>query len=444
MTSYFAGKTKSNPWKDVSAPIAVTWDKVWTSLGANHMDTDPLQVAADFYVLEAIANRLLISDKSLLRDLSEPSLEEIDKAASILGIALEKAKVKMEALKKKRENPLYKILEIEAEATKALELLVEKNFPIFFEYTHAACGGEVRHHEAVGVYGPLTGSRERAWATWHTIYLRHGEKAIKTMASLFREVKMEDASFMGEKWALAADLLLDFERKKLGPDDFTNKKIFLDRVFSLEHNTGCFLNKLDWTVKNTYGMKIIHMKRLLHWHAANPPEMNYLLEVTSKDVTSLYNSYVDSLSETELKEKFLVSRELAIKPRSVGLKQTSRFLKNGVPIKPLSMVFNIAKSGVHSKVIAPDIEVFIYANGNLCYKVNLSSLNYMIIDSIDLPFEMDSGTESGVHEIGCIGYCDGLEIVCSYALETTEPNFKIYGNSLVRNFLTILEQEDTK
>ena len=72
--------------------------------------------------------------------------------------------------------------------------------------------------------------------------------------------------------------------------------LFVDRVFTLEHNGGCFLNKVAWTKRNGLHWGLSKMRYVLNAHAAKshdgqddmPTDWRLLCDVASPGVASLF------------------------------------------------------------------------------------------------------------------------------------------------------------
>lgn len=118
--------------------------------------------------------------------------------------------------------------------------------PVFREYVDIAVGGEVRHHRAVSrmrtpdgapISDRLDGRRERAWGEWKSVRKQLGPQALLDAAELFYD--MSDG-YGGKKWAAAAEILHARETGKIPA------WMFVDRVFTMQHNGGMLLNKVAW------------------------------------------------------------------------------------------------------------------------------------------------------------------------------------------------------
>ena len=282
--------TTKSPWH--VSPATKNWEATWPEL--KWKQTDPLQEAADFYLLEALANNSFVK----VTKLNLPSDDEVKSAMKLLGLPvseLSKREKKIEELI--AANPTARLAPLADEAHSLVRDQIERLAPIFEAYVHMACGGELRHHPAIGS-STLTGGRSTAWATWRNVYKKYGVEALKDMAKLFREFNSK--TYGDERWAIAAEVLYSYTKGELGPTDLTNKKLFVDRVFTLEHNGGCFLNKLHWTNKRSGSAAdhgINQMRTVLNAHAANPPRLNTLISFASQPVKDLVQKYFALVDE---------------------------------------------------------------------------------------------------------------------------------------------------
>lgn len=295
------GYSTVTPWE--KRGITVTgitndsnWEEAWPVLGKGHKKFDPCQRAADFYLLEALSNNIPAfngtSEIKKINSIDPASFGDLFDGIEVdLALVEEAYKVGKE---KVESSPELMIGSLMGQAELELETLVESTDEILVEYFHMAVAGEARHHKAVGGR-ILSGSSNRsaAWVGWKKVYAEIGEDALMDLHELFLE--FDDGSFGGVPWAQACEVLHERLTGKLGPDEYTNKKMFIDRAWTLEHNGGCFLNKIGWTTKNDKGWGLDYLKsRVLDAHASNPTNFKLLLKVASKKVVELYSKYYDA------------------------------------------------------------------------------------------------------------------------------------------------------
>jgi hypothetical protein len=265
------------------------WSKVWPNVKPDLID--PAQAAADYYLLFALTNNSFVQ----FEPMEYPSSDDIQLAGEILE-ADQKVidQQKLLAEDKKVNDPRFILTELGGLADAKYRQMVYQLDSCFREYVHLACGGELRHHqscnESLGAY------RRGAWVKWFYIYEQNGPEALLQMADLFEE--FSGSSYGGPPWANAARILYQRETGTLGPDEFTTMELFIDRVFTLEHNGGCFLNKLDW-VNLRKGREAIHSRHfaemkdtVLNAHASNPTNIDMLLGYASQEVIDLTLQYL--------------------------------------------------------------------------------------------------------------------------------------------------------
>jgi hypothetical protein len=293
------------PWECTETPDDKDYKAKWPELETDKVD--PVQVAGDLYLTEGLANHLFIPtfDPTVIGTVTPMSKERMLEIIELLdlGTPLETALVFHASRSGKGGGGLTRLIEIASLAKQLQKYLVDLILPTFRAYAHGACGGELRYHPSVGSY-KLPSNRSNAWVAWRDIYEKHGNDAIKLMSKLFNE--MGGGSIGGPKWAVAADVLWQFETQKLGPTPESNNKVFIDRVLALQHNGGCFLNKRKWANYRTdrieqlgsvYVSQIVPsgqmMVPVLDCHHANPPNISGLYSVASDGIRQLTTEYLD-------------------------------------------------------------------------------------------------------------------------------------------------------
>ena len=266
------------------------WAKVWPKVEPDRID--PAQAAADYYLLFGLVHNSFVEFEPLVL----PTKEKFEEAGKILGKSAEDiTKRHAEIFEVAEKDPRTELTKLSKKANGLYHDLVEDLDGCFREYVHLACGGELRHHSAMG---PSLGKgfRRGAWVRWFYIYQDNGPEALLKMADLFEE--FGGGSYGGPPWANAARILYQREVGELGPDDFTNKQLFVDRCFTLEHNGGCFLNKLSWINKREdrdapYSYHFGDMKSyVLEAHASNPVNIDMLYGYASKEIQDLVKEYL--------------------------------------------------------------------------------------------------------------------------------------------------------
>lgn len=275
------------------------WRQVWPEVDADNFDL--CQEASDFYLLEAITNGFVNSNKILFNAVKPATPEQL---FAIIGVDDERTTKHLATLRdsltavepENAPHPLEITLRnVIDEARTLFSRKVENADNIFRAYFHMAVAGEARHHQAMKAR-ILSGNRDRAWSGWRSIYEQVGPEALMDLHDLFLE--FSGGGYGGPPWAEACKILYSREIGTLGPTDFLNRKMFVDRAWTLEHNGGCFLNKILWRVKNNKGWGMDYLKdRVLNSHAANPPNYKLLLKVASPEVTKLWDQVWDINNE---------------------------------------------------------------------------------------------------------------------------------------------------
>lgn len=220
------------------------WKEVW---GFDDEDHDPIQVAADFYLLHPVQHGSLAPDQDTeLRVISE-------------------------------------------EAAELRHGLIARYDDIFRRYVDMVVGGELRHHRALGRAGKLPGHRPFAWIGWLAIREQVGPDALADAATLFNEFDPE-GSYGGPKWAMISEVLHLRETGRISAE------VFVDRVFNLEHN-GCSVlgGKVAWSGFTKRDLNLI--KTVIGpAHAANPARLDILALFASADTQRIWADYVPALN----------------------------------------------------------------------------------------------------------------------------------------------------
>lgn len=123
----------------------------------------------------------------------------------------------------------------------------------FSSYLDIAVGGELRYaRSSLGDECPKSlapfmreaslADRGTAWLVWGVIRRAWGLRALELAEEVF-DLPGWRGAFGGDAWASIASVLRAYLEGRI------NKRIFVDRCFSLEHNSGCVFNKLYDTRK---------------------------------------------------------------------------------------------------------------------------------------------------------------------------------------------------
>jgi hypothetical protein len=240
---------------------------------------DPVQSAADYYLMDAIVG--LVRLRAAASNVS--GLEELVRNDDMLAACLKGAE-------------------------RARNALVERLDREFLTYAIAACGGELRYHR--GVQSDVGGlGRSAMWDEFVRLVSRKGASVLLVGAELFREFG-DGNGYGGEPWAIAAEITAKRLSGKMPA------WLFVDRMFTLEHNGGCFMNKVDWSTNNRLGYNLYHMRQVLDAHAGEKTGWGLLLAVASPEVSEMFH---------------MVERRCNVLARRVGAEMAPL-----VPVKPVT------------------------------------------------------------------------------------------------------------
>lgn len=278
--SPMATKLKEMDWHKQMPEVNKPWSEVYPEIDTN---VDVLQAIADFYLLEALISGAMYE----IPKNKVPTKQEDEAFFAAMGITSEKEKA--EWLETRNKNMGTKINPLVVEANNRMHDLVEKLDTVFSTYALMAIGGELRHHGSVN----FIGDRSMCWSAFREIYEETGPILLEHAVELFLEFK-EGSSFGGKPWANCAQVLHDRLTGTLGPDGpdgHINKKLFLDRLWTLEHNGGAFINKVSWVVNNSFGYDLSQKNIVLDAHASDPPKYSILIAFATKPVKELVEKF---------------------------------------------------------------------------------------------------------------------------------------------------------
>lgn len=229
--SHLFGQTKTAPWTvRADEPMEVDLPTIGD---CKHSKIDPVQTAADFYLLDAIKSAARLSEVIGASDRlasESASVIQADSMASAIKLA----------------------------ADRSHRALVERVAPSFLAYGIAAVGGELRYHKAVGGI-ILKGDRDKAWKKFVGIVQMKGPGVLFEADQLFCE--FGGGAYGGPLWGNAAKVVGRYLNGTMP------SWLFVDRVFTLQHNGGCFLNKVSWAKHNPRHWGLSSMTDLLNAHA---------------------------------------------------------------------------------------------------------------------------------------------------------------------------------
>lgn len=220
------------------------WNKYWK---IRNNDIDPAQAMCDFYLLDGIAGMVFNGCAGIRRD--------------------------------------QMCVEIAQRAKTMKDELIDSILPSFRSYADMAIGGELRYHRAVGNNALDRGFRHMAWIDWFLFRQKAGDEAVADAAKLFREI--DHGGIGGEPWAVAADILYGHLTGKI------DAATFCDRIFTLQHNGGAFLNKIPWNHalnRPRWGLGEMS-SRIGPAHSNNPTLFHILLAAASGPVSVIFSEW---------------------------------------------------------------------------------------------------------------------------------------------------------
>lgn len=112
---------------------------------------------------------------------------------------------------------------------------------VFRNYAHYAIAGELTHYNSNELKASFGTTHDKLRAGWFKL-VQHfgGAAAAKYAERMFEDSKNWNTSYGGAPWAQIARTLWEFE------SGHWDAWLFVDRMFSLQHNTGSALNKVVW------------------------------------------------------------------------------------------------------------------------------------------------------------------------------------------------------
>jgi hypothetical protein len=257
-TPYKFGSTKSVDWDQLPAldvPLELG------GMGSLDLSVDPVRAAADYYLLDGIVNLVRFGQI----DAPEAGMRRLQNKDEIV-----------------RNDGMLSAWVVAA--TRSRNRLIERLDQTFLNYAVSAVGGELRYHRAcAGDWAPQ--SRSGAWQAFVGIVNEKGPEVVFNAVDLFEE--FGSGSYGGTKWAQIAKVTALRLSGKMAP------WLFVDRIFTLEHNGGCVLNKQSWATSNKLGYGLHHMRKVLDAHAAADTDWSLLLSVASPEVADMFKK-VDS------------------------------------------------------------------------------------------------------------------------------------------------------
>jgi len=255
----------------------VDGEEIWTKVKILSKGECPLELAADFYLTELVGKNLL--NVSFNASSTDAACAE---AGHFLGYSAESIQMRLN-LRRTETDPVKVLME---RASAYQDSMVARIAPAFAEYLDMIIGGELRHHRAFGGRYLPEGrehNRHEAWGVWAFLRDKLGLSPLEEAVDMFYDMGNEEASYGGEGWASAAATLLLYYQGKI------SDKLFVDRVFSLEHNNGCILNKITWEQGGSPDL----MGTVLEAHATD--DFHHLMAYSSGLVNTFSTNYMEGV-----------------------------------------------------------------------------------------------------------------------------------------------------
>ena len=158
---------------------------------------------------------------------------------------------------------------------------------VFRNYAHYAIAGELTHYNSNALKGSFGTTHDKLRAGWFKL-VQHfgGAAAAKYAERMFEDSSNWNTSYGGAPWAQIARTLWEFE------SGHWDAWLFVDRMFSLQHNTGSALNKVSWKQPVGHGYYVGNLQASdgpLDCHANS--KFDRLGAFASEDVRKLATDY---------------------------------------------------------------------------------------------------------------------------------------------------------
>lgn len=246
------GSTKKAPWETrEDSPIDVTLPSM---SDCKYKQIDPIQAAANFYLLDAIKSSVRMAQVTGADDRWSAASQTLKSSDSMLAA-------------------------VTVSGERSYRALVEYLAPNFLAYSLSAVGGELRYHKAIGGK-VLSSSRSDAWDQFVQVVQTKGADVLFEADTLFQE--FGGGAYGGPKWGTASKIVGQFVKGSMPA------WLFVDRVFTLQHNGGCFLNKVSWARRNGRGWNLDKMLSLLNAHAGEVTDWATLLDCATPEVRQMF------------------------------------------------------------------------------------------------------------------------------------------------------------
>lgn len=185
-----------------------------------------------------------------------------------------------------QDDPLVQEIAQVARAKQAA--LVAECDPIYLAYSQMVCWGELRYHPVL-MWDYTTDckgyiDRHQTWSIARSYTKDAPPQVWVDVAAMFRDMRVgNDGAIGGEAWATIAEVIHLRLTDKLSP------KLFVDRVFNLQHNGGSLLNKVVWASAAIYGAYDAPayptnvMNHVGNLHSRDQPAMRALAELAGEE-----------------------------------------------------------------------------------------------------------------------------------------------------------------
>lgn len=236
------------------------------------------EIVADFYTLEAISCLALLND-----DLARPRIKSYKDRNLITTLAED------HGLRPSGDG-------LENLAVRALIMqsrLAHVAAPVVSDYMHLAIAGELQYHPGFWFL-----SRDAGTSWWYLKDLHGGEQVARWASRMYHQEgkkygSTDDgniwaSSFGGPAWGGAADVLAAYHNGRMEGMSFGDRE-FLDRAFSLQHNTGTLFNKVSW---GREGLSYVQEVLNAHHHGT----WEVLVYHASDHVTEMVRAYLHHLN----------------------------------------------------------------------------------------------------------------------------------------------------
>lgn len=227
------------------------------------------ETVADFYLLDGLSNHVIIETPTI-----PPQPIETGVMEAMIGLVGD--------VPPGDEKTVEGFI---GRAAHKYATLLHQFTPVLLHYMTYAISSELHYHKAsrriLGV---------SAAAGWDAMIRKFGlSRCSKWASAMFRDTGWSE-SYGGESWAKGTDICMWYADGMVQGMPFGAKE-FCDRAFSLQHNTGSYLNKLSWKD----GMPDTTLKKLLDAH--HQSKWDALLKRASVTVVELFSEYTDLCNE---------------------------------------------------------------------------------------------------------------------------------------------------